>query len=78
MSIDALIKGSVFDPNQIAIISTVFEDVLRTLGIVDRENPLAEIVARKVIQFAQTGEYDPATLRSKVLAAMNQSRKGFA
>jgi hypothetical protein len=78
MPIDGLIKGNVFDPNQIAVISAVFEDVLRTLGVVDRENPLAETVARKIIQLAQTGEYDPTILRTRVLAAVDTSRKGVA
>jgi hypothetical protein len=41
----------------------VFEDVRQTLGLVDREDPLIKMIARKVIELAQTGERDPARLK---------------
>jgi len=38
-----------FEPEMIATMGDVFEDVLRTLGLVDREDPLTTMIARKVI-----------------------------
>ena len=39
-----------------------FEQALRTLGIVDRGDPLAELVARKIIEIAQTGVREPSDI----------------
>jgi len=47
----------------------VFEDVLQTLGLVDRQDPLTEMVAKKVIELAQAGERDPARLKQLTLEA---------
>jgi len=35
---------------------------LRSLGLVDRNDPIAEIVARKIIEIGQTGVRDPADI----------------
>jgi hypothetical protein len=49
----------------------VFEDVRQTLGLVDREDPLIKMIARKVIELAQTGERDPARLKQLTVDAFN-------
>ena len=36
-----------FEPEAIAVMTTAFEHTLRTLGLVDRTGPAAEIVAKK-------------------------------
>jgi len=56
----------------IATMGDVFEDVLRTLGLVDREDPLTAMVARKVIELAQTGERDPLRLKQLTLEAFER------
>jgi hypothetical protein len=38
----------------------------------DRDRPQADAVAKKVIEFAQRGERDPARLREHVLQAMRR------
>jgi hypothetical protein len=47
----------------------VFEDLLQTLGLVDREDPVATLVAQKVIELAQTGVRDPIRLKQLTLEA---------
>ena len=49
----------------------VFEDVLQTLGLVDREDPLTKMIARKVIELAQSGERNHARLKQLTLEAFN-------
>jgi len=44
---------------------------LQGSGLVDREDPLAEMVAKKVIEIAQTGVRDPKDIAA--LAVMNLS-----
>ena len=52
-----------------ALIGKVFDDVLHTLGLVDREDPITRMVAKKVIELAQAGERDPVRLKQLTLAA---------
>jgi hypothetical protein len=73
MSIDRQISGDVFEPAQIAAMSKAFEDVVRSLGLVEHETPLTEIIAKKIIELARAGEQDPAVLRARVLTALAQS-----
>jgi hypothetical protein len=58
MPIYQLLEREDFDPEFVARLTEVFEDVLHTLGLVDREDPLAELVARKLIELAHNGERD--------------------
>jgi hypothetical protein len=65
--IHRLLEREAFEPELIAIMGGVFEDVLQTLGLVDRQDPLTEMVAKKVIELAQTGERDPVRLKQLTL-----------
>ena len=67
--IHRLFKTGTFEPEQVTILGDVFEDVLRALGLVDRHDPLTEMVAKKVIELAQTGERDPVRLKHLTLEA---------
>jgi hypothetical protein len=73
--IHRLVKTGTFEPEQLAVLGGVFEDVLQALGLVDRHDPLTELVARKVIELAQTGERDPVRLRQLTLEAFEAKRK---
>jgi hypothetical protein len=43
-------------------LTTAYEQALRTIGIVDRDDPLAELLARKIIEIAQTGVREPSDI----------------
>jgi hypothetical protein len=73
MPLTPYLKGGVFQPQQIEAMTTAFEAVCRTLQLVDCDDPLTEIVARRVIDVARTGERDPDRLRELVLMNLNQS-----
>jgi len=49
----------VFEPQQVAVMTTAFEAVCAELGLAEREDPLRDIVAKAIIKCAQTGEFDP-------------------
>jgi hypothetical protein len=68
-----LIDG-VFEPEAIKVMVAAFEAARRTLGLIDRDDPFVEIVARKVIEIAQTGERDPETLRDLALLSLTTKR----
>jgi hypothetical protein len=59
-----------FDPELISTLGTVFEDILRELKLTGRTDPLATIIAHKVITAAQMGERDPQRIREWVLRSM--------
>jgi hypothetical protein len=66
-----LIQKGVFAPDEVAMMGDVFEDVLKTLGLVDREDPATQLVAHKVIELVQSGERDPARVKKLTLEALN-------
>jgi hypothetical protein len=73
MPIYPLLQSQAFDPEQITMLGTVFEDLLRELKLTDRTDPLTTIVAHKVITAAQTGERDPQRIREQVLRSMSSA-----
>jgi hypothetical protein len=56
-----------FSPEEITALGTAFEDTLRALRLVDRNDPIALIVAKKIIALAKHGELNPARLRDIVI-----------
>ena len=68
MPIRPLLYGSgVFTPEEIAVITTAFEDTLSALGLVNREDPAVHMVAKRIFELASGGEHDPILLRDAVL-----------
>ena len=67
--IHRLFERGAFGPEQIAMLARVFEDVLPTLGLVDRTDPATTMVAKKLIELAQTGERDPERLKQMTIQA---------
>jgi hypothetical protein len=64
------IADSLFDPKAIRALLAVFEAICRSLDITSKDDPLAELVALKVVQIANRGERDPNRLRDLVLLAL--------
>lgn len=62
MPIRALIGDASFTPEQIFALNKAFNDALAELKLTDRQDPLAEIVAKKIIELAKQGERDPQRL----------------
>jgi hypothetical protein len=61
-----------FDPEAIHMMVAAFEDVLRVLRLTDRNSPAVEVVAKRIIAFAQQSENDPANLRDLVLKSIRE------
>jgi hypothetical protein len=62
MAIYRLLQNSAFAPEDLAPLVAAYEDCLRTLKLSDRSDPITEIVAKKIIEIAQTGIRDSAQL----------------
>jgi len=78
MLIYEILKGGVFEPKHIEAMGQAFEAVCSGLGLTKRDDPLRDLVARKVIECAQRGEHDPARLARVVLSALQQLPPGSA
>jgi hypothetical protein len=62
MAIYRLFKNSAMEPDLIARLSEAYERTLRTLCLVDRNDPLTEMIAEKIIEIGQTGVKEPAQI----------------
>ena len=71
MPIYRLLQNSAFEPEHLRAMATAFEQALADLKLVDRTDPLTELVARKVIEIAQCGERDPTRLCEQTVAAFS-------
>jgi hypothetical protein len=62
MPINRLIAQGSFELPEIERLQKAYEITLKALCLVDRSDPLTELVARKIIQISGTGIDDPAQL----------------
>ena len=62
MAIYRLLKNCTLEPKEVSCITEAYEKALHTLCVKDRDDPLTEIIAKKIIKIAQTGVHDPAQI----------------
>jgi hypothetical protein len=55
MAVYRLLQNSPLGPEEIAVLTDAYERTLRRLSLVDRKDPLTELIARKIIELAQRG-----------------------
>ena len=66
MPIDRLLVGSKLCPEEVARLNAAYSHALHCLSVVDRNDPLSEMLARKIIEIGAT-ESDPATISERAL-----------
>ena len=66
-------NGRSFDPEMLRCMGDAFEAACKKLGLNDKDDPFTQLVAERVIAFAQRGiETDPATLSESVIRSLSQ------
>jgi hypothetical protein len=50
------------EPQEIRRVRQAYQQALRLLGVRDRDDPLTEMIAKKIIKIAQAGIKDPAQI----------------
>jgi hypothetical protein len=55
MAIYRLLQNSPLGPKEIAVLTGAYERTLRELQLVDRNDPITNMIARKVIELGQRG-----------------------
>lgn len=62
IAIYRLLQNSPLGPEEIAILTEAYEAMLHKLNLVDRNDPITEIVAKKIIELGQRGVREAAQL----------------
>lgn len=70
MTLRRLLRGSAVPPETIAQLDIAYGKTLRALNLVDRDDPVSEMVARRVIAIADTGVHDPSQICRMVIAQL--------
>jgi hypothetical protein len=52
-----------FGPDDIKVLTAAFDDALQVSGLTDRDDPMANIIAKRIMDLARLGERDPVRLR---------------
>ena len=58
--------------------TAAYESALVEIGLVDRDDPLTEMLAKSILTVTATGERDPEKLKERALHALRISRGGTA
>ena len=72
MAIYRIFRERVFEPEAVICMARAYEGALVALRLTDRQDPFTEIVAKKIIEIAETGERDPDRLRERALEELGR------
>src|SRR5262245_56635350 len=75
MAIYRLLQKNVFEPEDVRLMTTVYEDVLKAFSLIERTDPVTELIAKTVIEMVQTGERDPARLKDLTIKAIVNTKR---
>jgi hypothetical protein len=76
MAIYRLIANGSFGPDEIKAMTAAYEAALVDLGLVDRDDPITEIVATAIVCITSTGELDPLLIKDRALNTLGARRSG--
>ena len=75
MPIQLVLKNDhAFTPEDTKVLVEVFEDTLKALRLIDRDDPVTMLVAKTIIELAKQGERDPQRLRRSTIASLGIKR----
>lgn len=78
MAISRILQNSPLGPEEIARLSRAYEQALRMIGVQDRNDPLTELIAKKVIEIGQTGLKDPAEICARAVEELAHRKDNSA
>lgn len=62
VTIRRMLQNTPMGPEEIARLVAAYEQTLRELSLKQRDDPLTELIAKKIIEIGQTGILDPAQI----------------
>ncbi len=78
MAIYRLIANGSFGPEVIEAMIGAYESSLVDLGIIDRNDPLTELIAKSIVNVTATGERDPGKIKERALNALGVRKDAAA
>jgi hypothetical protein len=70
VAIYRLIANGSFGPAEIQVMTAAYEAALLDLSLVDRDDPITEIVATAIVNVTSMGERDPLIIKNRALNAI--------
>jgi hypothetical protein len=67
VAIYRLLQNVPLGPEDLKRLTDAYERTLITLSVEDRNDPLADFIARKIIEIGQTGLKDPARISARAI-----------
>jgi hypothetical protein len=67
VAIYRLLQEASFSPEDIRRLATAYESALELLRLRDRNDPIAELIAAKIIQVFRSGELEPPHICARAL-----------
>jgi len=74
MAIYRLIANGTFGPAEIKAMTVAYEAALIDLGLMDRDDPITEIVATAIVTITSMGERDSTTIKDRALNTIGARR----
>ena len=62
MAIYRLLQNSTFNPEDVERMTCAYEECLQRLQLTNRQDPITETLARRIIEVIQTGMKDPSRI----------------
>jgi len=73
MAIYRLIKTLPMGPEEIAVLTDAYEHTLRKLNLVERSDPITQLIAKKIIEIHRRGERNPQKLSDSLSRSLGSS-----
>jgi hypothetical protein len=67
MAMYRLLQHSAFGPEDLNRLGAAYERTLEALGLTDRNDPMTELVAKKLLAIHETGVLDPVGLSQRAV-----------
>ena len=72
MPINRLLKDSHLEPERVEALNRAFNLALQSLGLVDRNDPVCDLVAREIIKYGTDEIRDPREIAKAVVDRYGQ------
>ena len=72
MNVYPFLREAVFDPEIIQVMTGAYEELLGELELATRDDPLAEVIAKEVLEAARLGVHDVVEMRLWVLNSLGK------
>ena len=70
MAIYRLIASGSFDPEAIEAMTAAYESALTDLGLVERSDPITDMLAKAIVTIASSGERSPYKIKERAMNAL--------